>query len=200
MTQEATNNVLVIKNARLSFPDIWTPTDFKGNKQFNYRATLLIPKTDAVTLSAIDKIMLELCNDKFGSKKGGAAPIIVAIKTQSNKCCLSDGNTKAYDGYAEHMALAAIRTTQSGPPLIVGRYNDPATSKLEVLKQEGGRPYGGCYVNAKVSFWAQDNEYGQAFRCTLETLQFVKDGDQFSGSGPATEAGMEELPPEESLV
>ena len=72
MTQEATNNVLVIKNARLSFPDIWTPTDFKGNKQFNYRATLLIPKTDAVTLSAIDKIMLELCNDKFGSKKGSA--------------------------------------------------------------------------------------------------------------------------------
>lgn len=53
-----------------------------------------------------------------------------------------------------------------------------------------GRPYSGCYVNAKVQIWAQKDKY-VGVRCTLVSVQFVKDGDAFGGGGPATADGFE---------
>ena len=36
-------------------------------------------------------------------------------------------------------------------------------------------------MNAKVSFWAQDNGFGKRIKCTLLAIQFWKHGDAFSG-------------------
>jgi hypothetical protein len=44
--------------------------------------------------------------------------------------------------------------------------------------------YGGCYVNAAVSPWVQDNQFGRAVRCNLIAVQFAKDGDSFGDAAP----------------
>jgi hypothetical protein len=106
----------------------------------------------------------------------------------SGKFCYVDGNTKAYDGFAGNMALSASRSKDDGPPKILDR-------DLSELPADSGRPYGGCTVNAKITLWAQDNQYGKAIRATLVTVQFVADGEAFSGAGPANADGMEALEP-----
>jgi hypothetical protein len=44
--------------------------------------------------------------------------------------------------------------------------------------------YGGCYVNAAVKPWVQDNQYGRGVRCELVALQFSKDGTPFGDGVP----------------
>ena len=49
-----------------------------------------------------------------------------------------------------------------------------------------GRPYAGCIVNGQVDVWAQDNpEFGRRINAELTGVQFVRDGEAFSGGAPA---------------
>jgi hypothetical protein len=57
---------------------------------------------------------------------------------------------------------------------------------LTALVEEDERPYAGCYVNAKIRFYAWSN--GASFSgvlCSLEAVQFAKDGDSFGSGGNA---------------
>ena len=54
------------------------------------------------------------------------------------------------------------------------------------LVEADGRPYSGCYVNATVELWAQQNTTGRGMRAELLGVQFLRDGDAFAaGSKPS---------------
>ncbi len=91
------------------------------------------------------------------------------------------------------VCITLRRGVESGRPVILDRDKTP-------LQAEDGRPYGGCYVHAKVEFWAQENKFGKTVRATLVGIQFAKDGDSFGGAKKATDDGFEELPAEDPLA
>jgi len=43
--------------------------------------------------------------------------------------------------------------------------------------------YSGCYVNAIIDLWAQDNQFGKRINATLLGVQFAYDGDAFASGG-----------------
>jgi hypothetical protein len=45
--------------------------------------------------------------------------------------------------------------------------------------------YDGCYVDALVSIWAQNNQHGTAIRCTLDAIKFARDGERTVGGATA---------------
>jgi tripartite-type tricarboxylate transporter receptor subunit TctC len=51
--------------------------------------------------------------------------------------------------------------------------------KLEVLTEDDNKPFAGCYVNATIRLWAQDNQYGKRINAQLRAVQYVKDGAAF---------------------
>jgi hypothetical protein len=51
------------------------------------------------------------------------------------------------------------------------------------LNAASGRPYGGCYVNASVRLWVQDNAFGKRVNCALAAVQFAGEGKAF-GDAP----------------
>ncbi|MDC5277565.1 DUF2815 family protein, partial [Acinetobacter baumannii] len=61
------------------------------------------------------------------------------------------------------------------------------------LVQADGRPYAGCYVNAAIELWCQDNNYGKRINASLRGVQFLKDGEAFAGGGVASEDDFEDL-------
>ena len=61
------------------------------------------------------------------------------------------------------------------------------------LTAADGRPYAGCYVIANVELWAQDNNYGKRINASLRGVQFLRDGDAFSGGGAASEDEFDEV-------
>jgi Protein of unknown function (DUF2815) len=53
--------------------------------------------------------------------------------------------------------------------------------------------YSGCWVNAIITFWAQNNKYGKKINCELNGLQFLKDDERLGGGGRV--AGADEFGP-----
>ena len=152
---------VMLKNVRLSFPSVFHKANFNG-QETKYEATMLIPKSDKKLIKKIQEEM-KLVQGK--------------LKVSSDKFCLKDGDDVEYEGFADHFSLKA---SNSKRPTVINRDREPITEDDDVI-------YGGCYVNAIVDFWAQNNNYGKRINANLLGVQFVKHGEPFGEGG--TSAG-----------
>lgn len=164
-----------LKNVRLAFPNLFRPSE-----QFdNFGAQLIIEKGSA-NAKAIGNAIDEAAKAKWGAK---ADSIVKQLKS-GNKICFIDGDTKAeYEGFEGNMALSA---TNRQRPTVVDKDRSPLT-------EADGVVYAGCYVNASVDIWAQDNQWGKRINASLRGVQFVRDGDAFAGGGVASEDEFEDI-------
>jgi len=152
-------SVITLKNVRLSFPQIWTAKAYMEGQTPKYSANLLLDKeADADQITEVKKAIKKAVTATWN----GDIPKNLDV-------CLNDGVEKAYDGY-ENVMFVSCATRQR--PTVIDRDRTP-------LVEEDGKPYAGCYVNAAISLWVQNNRHGKAVRCNLIALQFVKDGEKF---------------------
>ncbi len=155
---------------RLSFEHVFTPSATDGSEP-TFSASILMPK-GSPEVKKVEAEMMRVANDKWGAK--GKETLAKLVKT--GKVCLRDGDTKDYDGYAG-MDYVTARN-----PVKPSTY-DKAGDETE---KADGLIYSGCYVQARIELWAQDNKYGRRINAKLLGVKFEKDGDAFgSGSGPA---------------
>lgn len=170
-----------LQNVRLSFPDLFEPGEYEGQRKFG--ATFLVKPgspEDKSIRAAMDAVAKEAFKDK------GPAIVKAAMAGGNQKCCYWSGDLKTYEGYAGMMALTAKRNEEKGRPLVIDKDKTP-------LVASDGKPYAGCYVNAVVEIWAQDNKYGKTVRCTLLGVQFAADGDAFTAGSVAEEGDFDDL-------
>jgi len=154
-----------LTNVRLSFPSLFSKAKF-NDVETKFEATFLLHKEQQADLikkleSSIDKIAAEHFKGKV---------------PKGLKLCIADGDEKDYDGYENHMSFKAASNKR---PTLIDRDKTP-------LAEEDGVLYAGCYVNAIVDFWVQDNQYGKRVNSNLLGVQFFKDGDEF-GAGDTTD-------------
>lgn len=173
---------IMIKNVRLSFPDLFHAVEFKaGDGKPRWNATFLV-EPGSENDKNIKRAIAAEAKEVWGAK---AEQTLKSCEGQVNKYCYIDGDTKEYDGYAGHMYLAAHRAakTKGGAPnsrpQIIDRDKSPLTA-------EDGKPYAGCYVNAKVSIYCQKGE-NAGVRASFSAVQFLRDGDAFSAGAPSTD-------------
>jgi hypothetical protein len=167
---------LMLKNVRLAFPALFEPSSY-GEGDPAYSATLIM---DPAQAEVVDKAIAGVARDKWGAKADAQLKALRA----AGKVALRDGDEKAdYDGFEGMMFIAARSKTR---PTVVDGQRQP-------LMQSDGRVYAGCYVNASLEVWAQDNAYGKRINCTLRGVQFVRDGEAFGGGRPASADEFEEL-------
>lgn len=159
-----------LTDVRLSFPDLFAATQVNGQGEPAFRAQFLV-EAGSAQHKAIQAEIERVAQAKWPKdwKK-----ILTANEGIPQKHCFIDGAKRTYDGYEGMWALSATRQEKKGPPL---RYD----SKKILLDRDNGVIYAGCYVNASVSFWTQDNQHGKAVRCELLGVQFLRDGDSFGG-------------------
>lgn len=190
-----------ISGARLSFSSLWEATDYQNDKKFAYRATLLVPASGGEATAAIggattptvwgpfktarraiEEAILTVAKDAW--KEKGAA-VVERNKGSTKDHCFTDGALKEYDGYAGNFALVCRRPREAGAPKVLGR-------NAEEL-QNDGTLFDGCFVNASVELWPQDNKNGKAVRCTLLGVQLLRKSDAFSGVRAASADDFEAL-------
>jgi len=148
-----------LKNVRLSFPSIFNRANFNG-EEGKFEATLLLDKeTQADQIGVVEAAIEEAIKE-------------AKIKVPSDKRCLKDGDEVEYDGYEGCMS---VKASSNKRPTIIDRDKTP-------LVEDDGRPYAGCYVNAIIDIWIQNNSYGKRANANLYGIQFVKDGEPF-GAG-----------------
>lgn len=165
---------VVLEDVRLAFPTIWTPKPFEAGGEPRFSAAGLFPK-DHPAFNKVMEAIKQVAKEGF---KEQADTMLESFKGNSNKMCFINGDLKAKnDGYAGNFVLSAVNKAR---PTIKDR--DGKTPLIEA----DGRPYGGCYVNLIVDIWAQTKKY-PGIRATLLGVQFVRDGDAFSGGGIASD-------------
>lgn len=169
-----------LKNVRLAFPELYVAKQYKGEGEPKYSATFLIEPGSQNDIN-IQKAIAEVAAAQWGDK---TAQVMKSIEGQPMKFAYLAGDLKAYDGFEGMKALSAKRKETDGVVLVLDR-------DMTTLTKESGRPYGGCYVNARVQMWAQKNEWGNGMRATLVVVQFLNDGDSFGGAPQATAVGFE---------
>lgn len=171
----------IIQDVQLSFPTLWKAEEFKtGDGRPRFSATFLVEpgsENDKKIKAAIEEEGKATFGDKWPQ-------IHASMKGQKNQYCYLDGNTRPYEGYKDKMALSCHRREQDGRPIIMDRNKAPLT-------QDDRKPYAGCFVNAKVSVYAQKGE-NPGIRASFSVIQFVRDGEAFSGSAPNAD-GFEDL-------
>lgn len=174
---------VALKNVRLAFPALFQPQSVNGSDpRFS---GVFIMEPDSPNVKALETAMKDVAVAKWGDK---GEKILAKLK-KDKRVCLQDGDDKTnkegdvYDGFEGMMCVSANRDSR---PLLLDR------DKTE-LSQADGKPYAGCYVNASIELWAQDNKYGQRVNASLRGVQFFKDGDAFAGGTPVSEDEFDDL-------
>lgn len=151
---------ITLKNVRLSFPNIFETAKYNGADTGKYQATFLFPKEDVKTKETLDTAIKQIITES-------------KLKIKPDNICLRDGDDifseKGYLGYEGQWAL---KTGNKEAPTIVDSDKTPLLANSKKI-------YAGCYVNAIIGFWLQDNNYGKRINANLYGIQFAKDGEPF---------------------
>ncbi len=187
---------IIIRDARLRWPVLFKPRNSSDGvddpkAKPRYSATLILEPNNP----AIKEILAEM-NVVAAAKWQDKATKILASLKEDARLCISSKPKKTRDGdireeFEGKVWIGTGRTVSKGAPLVVDR-------NLARLTEADGRPYDGCYVNAKITLWAMDHpEYGRRIVADLNTVQFVRDGDAFGGGRAPGLDGLEDLSDEE---
>lgn len=161
-----------LSNVRLAFPTLFEAKTVNGEGKPAFSASFLLDPADP-QVKALNAAIEQVAKDKWGVK----ADAILKQMRATDKVALHDGDLKAnYDGFPGNLYVSARSATR---PLVIDKDKTP-------LAEVDGKPYAGCYVNASVELWPQDNNYGKRVNASLRGVQFFRDGDAFAGGGAAS--------------
>ena len=166
----ATNNpTKVIIPCRISYAHLFEPTSVNGSDP-KYGASLIIPKKDAKTITAIKNAIEQAKKDSVG-KWGGKVP-------PNLKTPLRDGDTDRPDdeAYADSYFLNA---NSRQAPQVVDRKVQPIIDQSEVSS--------GCYCNVSVTFYGYNSNGNRGIAAGLGNVQFVRDGEALGGRTKASD-------------
>lgn len=178
MADEKTKDIgeVKLRNVRLSFAHLFEPQVPKPDKDgkvgaATFNANFLVSKTTEQGKQNA-KLLKEAKERVIKAKwpKGD-------VKLKPEKLCTRDGDLESYDGYAGHLYVSARSPADRPPDLVSNRRG--GDGKWIRVKPQDGLLYSGCYVNAIVRLWAQDNEHGRRVNASIETVQFYSHGEAF---------------------
>lgn len=181
MAKSITGEKIKLHNVRLSFPQLHKPDVPKGfeNAEPKFSASFLLDPEDPANKAAIKHCSAEikrLITEAWDSKPPKMKPIECFGKGENY---VNKTTKEPYGGY-EGMYVVAAQNAKR--PLCLTR--DKAHMTPEEVEQ---KLYAGCYVNAIINFWVQDNQYGEAIRCSLGGVQFFGDGESFAAGGASAD-------------
>jgi hypothetical protein len=178
-----TEHKIVLENVRLSFAQLFVAKQMTDdpNSKAKFSASFLMDPSKpehAAKIREVEALMKACAEEKWGV---GKVPRAV-------KYCLHDGNEKDYEGYA---GMMYVSSSSDRRPVTVDR-------RRNVVVEADGVLYSGCYVNASLRFWAQDNQYGKRVNCELKAVQFVQSGEAFGAAPVDPEREFADLVPEDA--
>lgn len=177
MTQTQ-NPTRVTIAGRLAFPRLDKPERFQGTGDPRYSASIIVDPSSP-SHKKVQEAIIAAATKQWGADKAVGA---VSSLTKGNKVAYIDGDSKAdVAGFAGNFIVSAHAKASAPPRLVASQGGQNVTLDRETQTII----YPGCYVNAIVEFWAQDNQYGKRINAQLAGVQFVRAGDPFGGGRPA---------------
>ena len=170
MSNKVKNPMKVITgpNTRWSYCNVWQPKSINGGTP-KYSVSLIIPKSDTVTINKI-KAAIEAAYKEGEAKlkgNGRSVPALSVLKTP-----LRDGDAERSDDEAYANAYF-VNANSATAPGIVDADRQPILDTSEV--------YSGVYGRASINFYAFNSNGNKGIACGLNNLQKIRDGEPLGG-------------------
>ena len=160
--------VITGPNTRWSYANMWEPKSINGGTP-KYSVSLIIPKSDKVTVEKIKKAIQAAYEEGQSKLKGNgkSVPSRSVLKTP-----LRDGDLERPDdeAYANSYFINANSATALG---IVDADRNTIIDRSEV--------YSGVYGRASINLYAFNSNGNKGIACGLNNLQKIKDGEPLGG-------------------
>lgn len=164
--------VITGANTRWSYANVWEAKAMEGGKP-KFSVSLIIPKSDTVTVGKIKSAIEEAYREGQSKLKGNAksVPALSTLKTP-----LHDGDLKRPDDPAYANAYFVNANSSTAPGVVDANRNE-IMDKSEV--------YSGCYGRASINFYAFNANGNRGIACGLNNLQKLRDGEPLGGRASA---------------
>jgi len=156
---------------RFSYAHVFEPQSMEGSDTKKYSASLIIPKSDKVTLKKVEDAIAEALELGKTGKFGGKIPA-------NYKNPLRDGDLDRPDDEA-YIDSMFINANSLQAPQVVDASVNPILDREEF--------YSGCYGRASVTFYAYNSNGSKGIAAGLQNVQKLKDGEKLSGGSSAAE-------------
>lgn len=171
-TKVQTTKVITGKNTRFSYLNANEPKSINGSTP-KYSVSLIIPKSDTVTVNKINAA-IEAAYEEGQSKlkgNGKTVPALSILKTP-----LRDGDLERPDDPAYANAYF-INANSASAPGIVDADRQPILERSEV--------YSGVYGRASINLYAFNSNGNKGIACGLNNLQKIRDGEPLGSKSRA---------------
>ena len=167
---QKSNTKVVTGIVRLSYEHVWEPASINGSNP-KYSVSLIIPKSDTKTISAINAAVDAAIKEGV-AKFGGKVPPKGALKLP-----LRDGDAERDD--EAYKGAYFVNANSTTAPQIVDKAVQPILDRAEV--------YSGCYARVSINFYAFNTNGNKGIACGLGNIQKVRDGEPLSGRTSAAD-------------
>lgn len=164
--------VITGPQTRWSFCNVWEAKPINGGTP-KYSISLIIPKSDTVTVDKINAAIQAAYTDGESKLKGNGRSVLPlsAIKTP-----LRDGDIERPDDEAYKNSYF-INANSATAPGIVDADRNVILERSEV--------YSGVYGRASINLYAFNSNGNKGIACGLNNLQKIKDGEPLGGKSRA---------------
>lgn len=171
--KEPSKTKVLTGEVRASYANVWVPQAIEGSADKKYSISLLIKKTDKVTIAAVKAAIEAAALEGVEKTWKGARPALAKFPKMNP---LRDGDEEKPGDpvYAGHYFLNATSKTKPG---IIG------PDKTEIMNQEDF--FSGCFCRASVNFFAFDQKGNKGVGVGLNNLMKTKDGERLGGKQSA---------------
>lgn len=165
--------VITGKDTRWSYANVWEPRASAEGATPKYSISLIIPKTDTVTIAKINAAIEAAYNEGQFKLRGNGktVPPLASLKTP-----LRDGDVERPDDPAYKNAYF-VNANGTQAPEIVDAACNPILVHSEV--------YSGVYGRASISFYAYSSNGSRGIACGLNNLQKIRDGEPLGSKSTA---------------
>lgn len=164
--------VITGPKTRWSYANVWEPKSINGGSE-KYSVSLIIPKSDTVTLDKIHAAIEAAYQEGQAKLKGNGktVPALAAIKTP-----LRDGDLERPDDEAYKNAYFINANSPNAPGIVDADCN-------RIL--ERSEVYSGVYGRASITFYAYNANGNKGIAVGLNNLQKISDGEPLGSRASA---------------
>lgn len=164
--------VITGPQTRWSFCNVWEAKSINGGTP-KYSVSLIIPKSDTVTIEKINAAIQAAYTEGESKLKGNgrSVPPLSSIKTP-----LRDGDMERPDDEAYKNSYFINANSATAPGIVDADRN---------IILERSEVYSGVYGRASINLYAFNSNGNKGIACGLNNLQKIKDGEPLGGKSRA---------------
>lgn len=166
---EMNSTKVVTGKVRFSFVNVFEAKAFGEGQDPKYSVMLLIPKSDAGTVSRIKKAIDAAAQKGLATKFGGKLPTVLKTTFKDADTDTDQDGDIFADKWPETAGHYVINVSSRVKPQIVDADLNPIINPVEF--------YSGCYGRASINFFAYNTNGNKGISAGLNNLQKLEDGE-----------------------